>query len=253
VRAIRFDHIAIGLPKIADAAPVLVGALGGVPDAGNTRASRGFRWGCWRYAGGGRLEVLEPHGTEGFLHRFLAERGPGIHHVTFQVPSLVEACGRAEALGYKIVGFDDANPAWKEAFLHPKQALGIVVQFAETAGGTDPRRWRPPATVANPPAPVTVRGLRMRVGDAERARVQWGEILQGTCVSRSADQRDLDRDGASPSVVYRWPDSPMVITVDVDPTGAEGPVAIELASPRRLVLPDGPVRDLGTTFRFAGP
>ena len=252
MRSIAFDHIALALPRIADAVPFLVGVLGGAPHRG-MRGGPAFRFGTWRYAGGGKIEVIEPVGADGFVRRFLASRGPGIHHVTFRVPSLDEACERARARGYEIVGYDDSYDDWKTAFLHPKQALGIVVQFAETAGGTDPRRWRPPATVANPPAPVTVRGLRMRVGDAEHARVQWGEILQGTCVSRSADQRDLDHDGASPSVVYRWPDSPMVITVDVDPTGAEGPVAIELASPRRLVLPDGPVRDLGTTFRFAGP
>lgn len=227
MRAIRFDHIAIGLPRIADAAPVLVGALGGVPEAGNTRASRGFRWGCWRYAGGGRLEVLEPHGTDGFLHRFLAERGPGIHHVTFQVPSLVEACGHAEALGYKVVGFDDGNPAWKEAFLHPKHALGIVVQLAERGpGGRDPQRWTPPTVRAPPPPPVTILGLRMRARSGERAMTLWERVLQGACA-----------EGAGGELIFRWPDSAMRIAVEVDPAADEGPVAIEFTSDREVTLP----------------
>src|SRR5262249_14077797 len=155
----------------------------GVPFDG-ARGGREFRFGTWRYDGGGKIEVIEPIGRDGFLHRFLAARGPGIHHVTFHVPSLDDACERARTRGYDIVGDDDSYDAWKTAFLHPKQALGIVVQFAQPSGGLNGRRWRPPATVSHPPAPVTVVGLRLRVSDAARARGQWEGILRGTCEER---------------------------------------------------------------------
>jgi len=162
--------------------------------------------------------------------------------VTFKVPSLDEACDRARTRGYDIVGYDDSYDDWKTAFLHPKQALGIVVQFAQTSGGSDPVDWTPPATVADPPAPVRVIGLRMRVSDPERARVQWEEILHGTCVSPAA--RPL---------VYRWPGSPMVLTIDVDPSASEGPLAVEIEADRRVVLPATPVPALGTTVRSVHP
>ena len=236
-----FDHIAFALPRITDAVPFLVGVLGGVPHSG-ARGGPEFRFGTWRYANGGKLEVIEPVGANGFVHRFLASRGAGIHHVTFKVPSLDEACERAQARGYDIVGYDDSYDDWKTAFLHPKQALGIVVQFAQTSGGSDPMDWTPPATAATPPPPVSVLGLRLRVSDPERARVQWEEILQGR--------------GTSPApgrLVYRWPDSPMVLTIDVDPSESEGPVAVELAADRRLDVLSGPVPALGTTFRLAHP
>lgn len=55
-----------------------------------------------------------------------------IHHVTFKVPSLAQICDGARAIDYEIIGYDDSHPDWKEAFLHPKQAQGLVVQFAET-------------------------------------------------------------------------------------------------------------------------
>src|SRR3989442_640188 len=85
---VRFDHIALALPRMADATPFLVGVLGGAPAFG---ADSGvYRFGQWRFANGARLEVLEPSGNDGFLHRFLATRGPGIHHVTFEVPSARE-------------------------------------------------------------------------------------------------------------------------------------------------------------------
>ena len=234
-----FDHIALALPRMADAVPFLAGTLGGAPHSG-ARGGPDFRFGTWRYANGGKLEVIEPIGHDGFVSRYLAARGPGVHHVTFKVPSLDEACDRARSRGYDIVGYDDSFPDWKTAFLHPKQALGIVVQFAQTSGQHEPRRWRPPATIDHPPPPVNVLGLRMRVSAAERARVQWEAILGGTCASRP-DAR----------LVYCWPDSPMVLTIDVDPSGSEGPLGIDIAAARPVAVPDGPVAELGTVFRLA--
>jgi len=229
-RGIVFDHIAIGLPRIADAPPVLVGALGGVPEAASP--SRGFNWGCWLFAGGGRVEVLEPSGADGFLHRFLAQRGPGVHHVTFKVPSLDDACRRAEGLGYEVVGRDESRPGWKEAFLHPRRALGIVVQLAEAAGPDDrpPFRMPIPSGPPAPPPPVTVLGLRLRAHSRERARTQWAAVLQG--------EGSAGEDGG---LVYRWPGSPMRIAVEIDPGAEEGPIGIEVSSERTITLPGRPL------------
>jgi len=234
---IGFDHIAIAVARMADAPAVLVGALGGTP-TGDGGPSGAYTWAQWRFAGGGRLEILEPLGRDGFLHRFLATRGPGIHHVTFRVPSLARACERAVAHGYRIVGHDDSDPEWSEAFLHPKEALGIVVQLAESrAAGGERRPFVAPPGPADPPPPVTVVGLRTRARSAERAETQWGRVLEGR------------REHAGASLVYRWPDSPMRVAVDVDPAAEEGPVAIELAGPRTVELPEGPHPVLGAAFR----
>ena len=222
---------------MADAVPFLVGVLGGIPHSG-ARGGPDFRYGTWRYDGGGRIEVIEPLGADGFVHRFLAARGPGIHHVTFKVPSLDEACERARARGYDIVAYDASDPEWKTAFLHPKQALGIVVQLAETSGASAPRSWTPPATVAGPPPPVTVVGLRMRVSSLERARTQWEGILDGQAAEATAAP-----------LVYRWDGSPMVLRIEVDPSAAEGPIAVEVTASRPVELPAGPVPALGTSFR----
>src|SRR5262249_30192598 len=161
-----------------DGPSVLVGALGGRP-TGDGGPSGAYTWGQWGFAGGGRLELLEPLGADSFLHRFLAAHGPGVHHVTFVVRDLQEACDRAVAHGYPIVGFADSDPSWAEAFLHPQGALGIVVQLVESrASGIARRPWTAPAGPPSPPAPVTILGLRMRVRSLERADTQWSRILE---------------------------------------------------------------------------
>ena len=238
MRSVLFDHIAIAVPRLADAETILARELGGRSAYGMTRGAFSF-W-HWRYPGGGDIEVLEPAGAAGFLHRFIAQRGAGIHHVTFTVPSLVDACDRARAHGYSIVGYDDSDPEWKEAFLHPRQAQGIVVQFAETLADPsspshDEDRRRPTGEIR--PA-ITVLGLRLIARSRERADAQWGSIVQGV--------RAEARDGA---LVYRWPGSFMYIAVDVDPAREEGPRWIEYASRRAVPLLDAPHPVLGAVFK----
>jgi methylmalonyl-CoA/ethylmalonyl-CoA epimerase len=217
---IRLDHIAIALPRIAEAPAALVAVLGGVPD--QCRPSGVFRWATWRFVAGATIEVLEPMGADGFLHRFLAARGRGVHHVTFKVPSLAEACARAERAGYDIVGRDESDRSWKEAFLHPKQALGIVVQIVESAApaGPDPGVSVPPG-LPDPPPPVRIVGLRLRAQSRPRALTQWRVVLHGT-----------ETEDEAGSLVFHWPGSPMRLAVDIHPTAEEGPIALEIAAER---------------------
>ena len=212
---IQLDHIAIALPRIADAPAVLVDVLGGVPE--RSQPAGGFRWAPWTFADGSVIEILEPAGPDGFLHRFLAAHGRGVHHVTFKVPDLALVCRRAEIHGYDIVGREESDPSWKEAFLHPKQALGIVVQLVESASA--PPRDRPaslPTGLPDPPPPVSILGLRGEVG-----KTPAGNLL------------------------FRWPGSPLRLVVDVDATAPEGPTAIEIASEREVAPLDAASARLG--------
>ncbi len=90
--SIRFDHIAIGVPRIAEVPAFLEGTLGGVARYGRSTGGA-FIWTVWRFEGGGRIEILEPFGKDGFLHRFLAQRGK---------PSLPVKIDQA----YSVGGFD---------------------------------------------------------------------------------------------------------------------------------------------------
>ena len=235
---IRFDHIAIGLPSFATATDFVVGELGGRPLEGGP--GPGYQGGQWKFANGGCLELIVPAGRPGgFLHRFLAARGAGIHHVTFKVPAIGPAVERARGAGYEVVGLDVSNPGWKEAFLHPKQALGIVVQLAESDPALDGSwgtGWAFPAAPTPHPQPAGLEGLRLVAPDEKAARRQWQEVLGAECRSDAA------------GLEFHWSDSPMRLSVEIDPVRPAGPLRIELSASRTLALPEREHPILGACF-----
>lgn len=233
---IALDHVAFGVASIADASPVICRRLGGKPHSSGPGI--GFRGAQWELAGGGRVEAIEPEGSSnGFLHRFLDARGPGVHHVTFKVRDIHHAAAAARAAGYDVVGFMDALASWKEMFLHPKQAQGIVVQLAESHPELGDDGWTsawpyPRAEISERERP-TVIGLRLRARSASAARKQWAELLGG----RLSEIGGL--------LVFQWPDSPLRISVEIADTAEQGPVAVEISPPPSTPPVDATIDLLG--------
>jgi len=230
---IVLDHIALGLPRFDVAVEPFEERLGGVSAGGWDGEPFSFRQ--WEFAGGGRIEVIVPTGPpNGFVHRFLAAGGPRVHHVTIKVPDLDAMLAAAKTQSYEVVGIDRSDSHWQQAFLHPKQAQGIVVQMVEQLEreGTDDM-----LPVSKPRAgSATIVGLRMSAKSIDRARRQWAELLGAS----GFIQGD--------SMIFRWEKSPLVVLVDIRPDAEEGPLQIEVRAPRDLALPSRPYPGLGTRF-----
>ena len=65
----------------------------------------GFRGVGLRVPGGtGHFELLEPLGEDSYLHKFLEEKGPGLHHVTFEVEDADRAAEASTGVGFKPCG-----------------------------------------------------------------------------------------------------------------------------------------------------
>jgi methylmalonyl-CoA/ethylmalonyl-CoA epimerase len=230
---IQLDHVAIGAQSIADAEPFLEGTLAGTK-SGGFASGPPFGFMQWVYAGGGRIEVIYPIGADGFLHRFLARGGPRVHHVTFKVSSLDAMLERAGAMNHGIASQDRSDPYWQEAFLHPKQAQGLVIQLVEHHPRPEPHD--DPANGTPLPHAARAIGPRLVAPSETAARRQWEQLLGGR-VTHDGD-----------TLAFSWPRSPLRITVDVDANAEPGPRCIEVAAPRPLALPGGAVPKLGTRF-----
>ena len=53
--------------------------------------------------GDGHVELLSPLGPETPVGKFLARRGPGLHHVAYRVPDVDETLGKLEASGVRLI------------------------------------------------------------------------------------------------------------------------------------------------------
>jgi len=182
---VDLDHVAVAVEQQAVAWPRYGGDLpaswvggGGTP---------GFRSAQVQFANGMKVEVLEPYLVEqnDFLRRFLDRNGPGPHHLTFKVKDIVGAIARAEEAGYRPVGVNLANDFWKEAFLHPKNAPGVVVQLAQQAEGGD---WGPDPTPDWFPdrrveRPATLVHVAHALGDLDDGRRLFAGLLGGRTVA----------------------------------------------------------------------
>jgi len=175
------DHVAIGTAAVADGWQLFGGLLGGAWVYGGD--SPGFWWGQLRFGAGPKIELITPTSSpdSAFLERFLAARGPGPHHLNFIVPDIASMLRRVLALGIEPVGVNLENANWKEGFLHPRDAYGIVIQVAEQSGR--PPELAPPADLPSPGPSAAFALIEHYVDDLAGAMRLFRDVLAGEVVS----------------------------------------------------------------------
>jgi methylmalonyl-CoA/ethylmalonyl-CoA epimerase len=126
----RVAHVGIAVSSIATALPFYRDILGLVPGTPETADGATI---VSLPAGDVRVELLEPLDPEGPVARFLARRGPGIHHICYRVPDLDRALDQCRAAGYRLVDDTPRRGAGgrRIAFLHPKATAGILLELTE--------------------------------------------------------------------------------------------------------------------------
>ncbi len=127
-------HIGIAVPSITEALRFYHDVLGLSPDrgGGGPEAVDGARIVSLHF-GDVDVELLEPNDPASPVAKFLAKRGPGIHHVCYRVPDLDAALTRCRAAGYQLVDEKPRRGAGgrRIAFLHPKATNGILLELTE--------------------------------------------------------------------------------------------------------------------------
>ena len=170
------DHLAVGTPDLPSGWELFAGVLGGTWAYGGD--SPGFWWGQLEYAAGPKIELLTPTGgpDAAFLERFLDSRGAGPHHFNFLVSDIEETLARFAAVGIEPVGVNLASPGWKEAFLHPRAAHGIVIQVAQQAGAP---ASTPPRELPEPGPASRIDLIEHHVSDLDGAVRLFRDVLDG--------------------------------------------------------------------------
>jgi methylmalonyl-CoA/ethylmalonyl-CoA epimerase len=78
--------------------------------------------------GSGRVELLAPLGDETPVGRFLASRGPGLHHVAYEVADVRAALGDLASSGAELIDHEPREGLFglEVAFVHPDAVHGVL-------------------------------------------------------------------------------------------------------------------------------
>jgi methylmalonyl-CoA/ethylmalonyl-CoA epimerase len=126
----RIAHIGIAVGSLASALPFYrdVLELPETPLADSDGAAI-----AGLVAGESLVELLESHVENSPIAKFIAMRGPGIHHICFAVDDLDATIERCRAAGVRLI---DSTPrigaeGKRIAFLHPSSTAGVLVELSE--------------------------------------------------------------------------------------------------------------------------
>ena len=125
-------HVAIATPDAAALADTLQRALGAIRGHEEILDDGALRI-LFLQLGPVTLELLEPLAPDHTVAKFLEQRGPGLHHVSFDVADIEQALDRARDAGIRLV---DAEPREGAdgalvAFLHPRSLGGVLVELCQ--------------------------------------------------------------------------------------------------------------------------
>ena len=129
-RGTRIAHFGIAVSSLADSLPFYRDVLGlpvtPLDDADGARI-------VGLSAGESLVELLEADAPDSPIAKFVARRGPGMHHVCFAVDDLDATLVRCRDAGIRLI---DATPrigaeGKRIAFLHPSSTAGVLVELSE--------------------------------------------------------------------------------------------------------------------------
>jgi len=139
---VRVDHVSIAVRDL-EAALAFFGRCLPIEMGVEKRPgyTDDFNW-CDFYVGPFKLELIEAPRPDGFVHRFIEKRGEGMHHLSLRVRQLEPLLQRLEADGVRVVDRFDAGDGDLTAFISPRSAHGVLVQFWQVADLDEPERPR---------------------------------------------------------------------------------------------------------------
>jgi len=129
---VTFDHVGIAVADLSEALAFYRDALGLEIEAPEEVASQHVR-AYFIPAGEAQLELLEATSDDSPIARYVAKRGPGLHHITLRVDDIRAALAQLKAKGVRLIDADPREGAHGSlvAFIHPSSAHGVLVELKQ--------------------------------------------------------------------------------------------------------------------------
>jgi len=131
------DHVGIAVEDIDATLALYHDALGMPLVHRETVAEQGVE-AVLLDVGDSHIELLQPLGPDTAVGKFLARRGPGLHHVAYRVESIDETLQALAAAGLRLI---DEQPRTgirnsRVAFVHPASTGGVLTEIVQPAEGS---------------------------------------------------------------------------------------------------------------------
>jgi len=128
----RIHHVGVAVADLDAAVALYVNALGAELVHRQVNEKEGLEAAFLR-TGDSEVELMSATRPDSPVGKFLAKRGPGLHHVAYGVTDIGKALADARAAGLELV---DAEPRMGMhgsliAFVHPKSLGGVLTEFVE--------------------------------------------------------------------------------------------------------------------------
>ncbi len=130
------NHIAVIVPELESALPFWRDALG-LPLAGTDSVPEEGVDTAFLPVGGSSIELLEPTAPDSGVARFLEKRGPGIHHICFEVDDIAATMDHLRELDIPLINDEPQMGHGNRlyAFVHPKGTGGVLVELYQMTDG----------------------------------------------------------------------------------------------------------------------
>lgn len=133
------DHVGIAVSDLSASLAFFRDALDLEVDGSEDVASQRVR-AHFLHAGRSSLELLEGTAPDSPIAKYVAKRGPGLHHITLRVDDLRAALAQLKARGITLID-EEPRPGAEQAlvaFIHPSAAHGVLVELKQPASGVPP-------------------------------------------------------------------------------------------------------------------
>ncbi|MCC7020459.1 MAG: methylmalonyl-CoA epimerase [Ardenticatenales bacterium] len=140
-RPLRIHHIAIAVPDAAAALTFWRDALGLEVGAVHDEPAQGVAV-TFLPVGEGAIELVEPTDAASGIARFVASRGPGMHHVCLEVDDLDAAVVHLKGRGVRLITEAPvSNSSGRRLiFVHPSATGGVLVELYDSLGADASKR-----------------------------------------------------------------------------------------------------------------
>lgn len=128
---LRIDHVSLAVKDYEGAVEFFTKILGAVSQYKGTDNNLKYYWETFALGDLSRFEIIKPTGKGSFLENFLKNKQGGIHHLVLQTPDINMTRDILEKNNIPYFGFQNYGARWKELFIHPKDAFGVLLQIGE--------------------------------------------------------------------------------------------------------------------------